>query len=170
MPVSKSKRIANDKWDRKNMVTLGCKVKKEEAEAFKEFAAAQGVTSNTVLKKFVQSCIVKSPILKNNITQQRAPTVLVISQEKNSVNTGEMRKKKRKMTKNAARKIIQDKMDVLRAENRAEEYDVILHNLLAITPKSKTNFMRILENANIKDEVMIEALLVFHKLKDGEAD
>lgn len=39
------------------MTTLGCKVKKEEAAAFKEYAKEQGKTSNTVLKEYVQECI-----------------------------------------------------------------------------------------------------------------
>lgn len=57
MPVAKSKRIANDKWDKENMTTLGCKVKKIEAEAFKKYSSNLGKTSNTVLKEFVQQCI-----------------------------------------------------------------------------------------------------------------
>ena len=52
-----SKRRANDKWDKENMATLGCKVKKEEAATFKEYAQQQGKTSNTVLREYVQSCI-----------------------------------------------------------------------------------------------------------------
>ena len=57
MPVSKSRRAANDRWDKENMATLGCKVRKEEATAFKEYAADQGKTANTVLKEYVLDCI-----------------------------------------------------------------------------------------------------------------
>ena len=57
MTVSKAKRTANNKWDKENMTTLGCKVKKDEAIAFKEYAKRQGKTSNTVLKEYVQKCI-----------------------------------------------------------------------------------------------------------------
>lgn len=53
----KSKRAANDKWDKENMTTLGCKVKKEDAEAFKKYCVVQGKTSNTLLKEYVMSCI-----------------------------------------------------------------------------------------------------------------
>lgn len=60
MPVSNSKRAANDKWDKENMATLGCKVKKEEAAAFKEHCKKQGKTSNTVLKEYVLECIEKN--------------------------------------------------------------------------------------------------------------
>lgn len=52
-----SKRLANDKWDKNNMTTLGCKVKKEDAELFKNYAKQQGKTSNTLLKEYVQQCI-----------------------------------------------------------------------------------------------------------------
>ena len=51
-----SKRRANDKWDKENMTTLGCKVKKEDAATFKEYAARRGKTSNTVLREFVIQC------------------------------------------------------------------------------------------------------------------
>lgn len=57
MAVSEAHKKGNRKWDKENMTTLGCKVKKEEAVAFKEYAAARGKTSNTVLKEFVQDCI-----------------------------------------------------------------------------------------------------------------
>lgn len=53
----KSKREANDRWDKQNMITLGCKVKREEAAIFKEYAQAQNKTANTVLKEFVYKCI-----------------------------------------------------------------------------------------------------------------
>ena len=57
LKTPESKRKANDKWDKENMTTLGCKVKKEEAAAFKEYAAKQAKTSNTILKEYVLQCI-----------------------------------------------------------------------------------------------------------------
>lgn len=60
MAVSEAQKKSRDKWDKENMTTLGCKVKKEEAAAFKEYANEQGKTSNTVLKEFVQECIKKN--------------------------------------------------------------------------------------------------------------
>ncbi len=56
-PVSESRRKANDKWDKENMTTLGCKVKREQAAKFKEYAQEQGKTANTVLKDYVLDCI-----------------------------------------------------------------------------------------------------------------
>lgn len=52
-----AKRRANDKWDKEHMATLGCKVKKEEATAFKEYATKHGKTANTLLKEYVLQCI-----------------------------------------------------------------------------------------------------------------
>lgn len=57
MAISEAQKKSRDKWDKENMTTLGCKVKKTEATAFKEYAAKQGKTANTVLKEFVISCI-----------------------------------------------------------------------------------------------------------------
>ena len=57
MAVSESKRKANEKWDKENMITLGCRVKRTEAEAFKEYARSQGVTANALLKSYVFQCI-----------------------------------------------------------------------------------------------------------------
>ncbi len=57
MPLSESRKAADAKWDRENMTTLGCRVKKSEAAAFKEHCARQGKTSNTVLKDFVLKTI-----------------------------------------------------------------------------------------------------------------
>ncbi len=59
MSVSEKKKISNAKWDKENMATLGCRVKKIEATAFKQYAAEQGKTANTVLKEYVIECINK---------------------------------------------------------------------------------------------------------------
>lgn len=59
MTISEAQKKSRNKWDKENMTTLGCKVKKAEAEAFKEYAAGQGKTANTVLKEYVIQCIGK---------------------------------------------------------------------------------------------------------------
>ena len=59
MALSESRKKANAKWDKENMITLGCRVKREEAAAFKEYAKEQGKTANTVLKEYVYECIDK---------------------------------------------------------------------------------------------------------------
>ena len=57
MAPSESQKRASLKWDKENMTTLGCKVKKPQAAAFKAYCEAQGKTSNTVLKEYVLDCI-----------------------------------------------------------------------------------------------------------------
>lgn len=53
MAVTEAHKKGNRKWDKDNMTTLGCKVKKEQAEKFKQYAAEQGKTANSVLKDYV---------------------------------------------------------------------------------------------------------------------
>lgn len=57
MSASEAQKRAANKYNQKHMLTLGCKVKKEEAEKFKEYAAEQGKTANTVLREYVYKCI-----------------------------------------------------------------------------------------------------------------
>lgn len=57
MAVSASQKKSRDKWDAANMSVLGCKVKKDQAERFKQHAAKQGTTANNLLKGFVLSSI-----------------------------------------------------------------------------------------------------------------
>ncbi|MBO5184912.1 MAG: hypothetical protein J6D79_04165 [Clostridia bacterium] len=57
MAVSEAKKKSNAKWDKANMATLGCRVKKEQAEKFKSYASDNGKTANTMLKEYVLKCI-----------------------------------------------------------------------------------------------------------------
>ena len=59
MAVSQAQKKANAKWDKENMTTLGCKVKKSAATQFKEYAKQQGTTANSLLKNYVLSSIKK---------------------------------------------------------------------------------------------------------------
>ena len=60
-PKKRKRWSEQDKWDKENMATLGCKVKRAEATAFKEYAAQQGKTANTMLKDYVLNCIAAEP-------------------------------------------------------------------------------------------------------------
>lgn len=57
MAISERKKASNAKWDSANMATIGCRVKKSQAEAFKAYCKRRGQTSNTVLKNYVLDCI-----------------------------------------------------------------------------------------------------------------
>lgn len=60
MSVSRSKRAANNKWDAENMKHVACKIKKEDAEAFKQYAEANSTTPNALLRAYIYQCIGKS--------------------------------------------------------------------------------------------------------------
>ncbi len=57
VPVSDAKKKANARWDSENMATIGCKIKKDQAEKFKDYCRRQGKTSNAVLRDYVLGCI-----------------------------------------------------------------------------------------------------------------
>ena len=43
-------------WDRENMRTVSCRLRKEEAEKFKKFAALKGTTAHKLLADYVSRC------------------------------------------------------------------------------------------------------------------
>ena len=57
MAVAESRKRANVKCDAENMTTLGCRVKKEQADRFKAYCSEIGKTSNAVLRDYVLDCI-----------------------------------------------------------------------------------------------------------------
>lgn len=57
MAPSDAQKRATKKYQKENIASLACRVKKEQAEKFKAYCEAQGKTSNAVLRKFVMSCI-----------------------------------------------------------------------------------------------------------------
>ena len=57
MAVSEAQKRASAKYQEKNIASLACRVKKEQAERFKAYCETQGKTSNAVLREFVMECI-----------------------------------------------------------------------------------------------------------------
>lgn len=55
--LSEAQKKSRNKWDKDNMATLGCKVKKEQAARFKQYAEDKGTTGNALLKQYVLECI-----------------------------------------------------------------------------------------------------------------
>lgn len=66
MAVSRAKRASNNKWDKENMKLVACKIKKEDAEAFKQYAEDNNTTSNALLRNYIFKCIGKSESEPNN--------------------------------------------------------------------------------------------------------
>ncbi len=58
MPSEAQKRASN-KYNLEHMSTLGCKVKKEDAQAFKQYAEERKTTPNALLRGYVYKCIGK---------------------------------------------------------------------------------------------------------------
>lgn len=57
MSLTEAKKRANAKYQAKTIASLACRVKKEQAEAFKAYCESAGKTSNAALKDFVLGCI-----------------------------------------------------------------------------------------------------------------
>lgn len=57
MAISTAQKKASAKYQKENIASLACRVKKDQAERFKEYCEQQNKTSNAVLREFVLSCI-----------------------------------------------------------------------------------------------------------------
>lgn len=55
--VSDAQKRASAKYQEKNIASLACRVKREQAEKFRRYCEAQGKTPNAVLREFVMQCI-----------------------------------------------------------------------------------------------------------------
>ena len=59
MPVSDVQKRARNKWDAANMTVLGCKIRRDRAEAFKEACKDAGTTPNAVFLEAVEKFMEK---------------------------------------------------------------------------------------------------------------
>lgn len=57
MATSAAQKKASAKYQKENIASLACRVKKEQAEKFKLYCENLGKTSNAVLREYVLSCI-----------------------------------------------------------------------------------------------------------------
>lgn len=57
MSTSEAQKRAAAKYHKENIASIACRVKKDQAEKFKEYCKEHGTTSNAVLRDFVLSCI-----------------------------------------------------------------------------------------------------------------
>ena len=69
MPVSEAKRKANQKWDAENMTVIGCKVRKDVAEAFKAECKRRGTTVNAVFLQAMRDFMENEPFVQNDEAQ-----------------------------------------------------------------------------------------------------
>ena len=71
MAVSEAQKKASNKYNKEHMATLGCKVTKEQAQAFKNHCKSRGSTTNKVLRDFVLDSI--EPEALNGSAEPAAP-------------------------------------------------------------------------------------------------
>lgn len=64
--ATQAQKQASAKYHKENISSLACRVRKEQAEQFKEYCDQQGRTVNAVLKDFVMDCIESNK--KTNVT------------------------------------------------------------------------------------------------------
>lgn len=57
--VSDIQKKARNKWDSNNMTVLGCKIRKEDAEAFKELCQMRGTTPNAVFRQAIEDFMLR---------------------------------------------------------------------------------------------------------------
>ena len=57
--VSESHKKGNLKWDRENMKSVSCRLRKDEAELFKEYCTANNTTPGAVLKNYIHELLDK---------------------------------------------------------------------------------------------------------------
>ena len=57
MAISAAQKEASKKYHKEHIASIACRVRKEEAEAFKTYCSNIGKTPNAVLSEFVRSCI-----------------------------------------------------------------------------------------------------------------
>ena len=61
MPISEKKKASNRKWDKDNMTIIGCRIRKEEAERIKRYAAEHGTNVNALLLEYVRGLLATDP-------------------------------------------------------------------------------------------------------------
>lgn len=57
--VSEAQKRSNRKWDMKNMSSVSCRMRKDDAESFKKYCYEKGTTPAAVLKEYIFRCINK---------------------------------------------------------------------------------------------------------------
>lgn len=70
MSPTEAQKRASAKYQRENISSLACRVKKEQAEKFKEYCIGQGKTSNAVLRDYVLECIGEKAIAHGKAPQR----------------------------------------------------------------------------------------------------
>ena len=57
MTMTAKKRATDYAWQQRNKKTVSCKLYKEDADAFAEYAAGLGKSVNELLKEYISDCL-----------------------------------------------------------------------------------------------------------------
>ena len=57
MAPSEAQKKASNKYNLEHMATIGCKLKKEQAEAFRAYCKERNTTPNAELRKYILECV-----------------------------------------------------------------------------------------------------------------
>lgn len=72
MPMTDKKRRTDAAWKKRNLLTVGCKLYKNDAEKFKKYAAEHGKSVQELLREFVAACI--GPLERRTAADDEPPT------------------------------------------------------------------------------------------------
>ena len=64
--MNEARKKANIKWDKENMTSVTCKLRKEKATAFKEACVVLGLVPNQILMKAIEKTIADAESIKYN--------------------------------------------------------------------------------------------------------
>lgn len=65
-------------WDQANLKTLACRVRKEEAETFKAYAAERGLTTHSLLADYVRETVA----MKHNMSMSASQLIQQLMAER----------------------------------------------------------------------------------------
>ena len=57
MPVSEKQKQFARAWDKENMRTVACRLRTDDAEAFKKYCTENGTNPAAVIKKYIMDCL-----------------------------------------------------------------------------------------------------------------
>ena len=55
--ASEAQKAASAKYQKEHIASVACRLKKEQAEAFKRYCEVRGKTPNAVLREFILDCL-----------------------------------------------------------------------------------------------------------------
>lgn len=67
MAVSEKKKLSNRAWDKENMHTFSCRMRKHDADVFLEYCAANNTTPAAEIKRFIFQTIKDSTVLSTDV-------------------------------------------------------------------------------------------------------